>query len=310
VVFKVHHCMMDGAGGAVASVALLVDADLPPSTQRSRFQRASRASLTWREKTRRAGSGARTLARMLARQADPAAGTSLDVPIGPSRHLTFVDAPLGQLAAIKSRYGGTINDVVLTATVGGLRTLLQRRGERPLPTHLKVMVPVNMRTGDEERAITVNVSLFNVSIPLADEDPLVRYRRTVAVTKQMKQRRQAALDQGLVDLAAVVPPALQRMMMRWAHPLGHFDVMVTNVPGPGGTLTVLGAPLVRVLPIVPPTMGHALNVGVFSYGDSVTFGVNADPVAVPDVEVVKEGIHQTLTELHAARPHANFDDSS
>jgi len=306
VVFKVHHCMMDGAGGAIASVALLVDADLPPSTQKSSFQRASRASLTRRKKARRALSATRTLARMLARQPDPATGTSLDVPIGPNRHLAFVDAPIGQLAAIKNKHGGTINDVVLAATAGGLRTLLQSRGEQPLPAHLRVMVPVNMRTGQEERAITVNVSLFNVSIPLAHADPVVRYKKTVAVTKLMKQRRQAATDQRLVDLAAVIPPALQRMMMHWAHPLGHFDVMVTNVPGPGGELTVLGAPLLRVLPIVPPTMGHALNVGVFSYADSVTFGVNADPVAVPDIEVVKEGIHQTLTELHALRADASW----
>ena len=62
----------------------------------------------------------------------PAPHTSLNVPIGGNRRMTFVAAPLADLKAIKSRLGGSVNDVVLAIAAGGLRHLLESRGE-PLP---------------------------------------------------------------------------------------------------------------------------------------------------------------------------------
>ena len=55
--------------------------------------------------------------------------TSLNVPIGTLRRFKVLRVPLADLKEIKNALGGTINDVVLTATASGLRALLQSRGE-------------------------------------------------------------------------------------------------------------------------------------------------------------------------------------
>jgi WS/DGAT/MGAT family acyltransferase len=234
---------------------------------------------------------------MLRQQPDPPAETSLMVSIGPNRHLAFVDVPLARLKAIRSRLGGAVNDVVLTAVVGGLRALFEQRGEMPLPDYLRVLVPVNMRTLSEEHSIKMNVSFFAINLPLAGADLLGRYQGTVQTTQMLKQSRRAATDQTLVDFAAMIPPVLQRALTRYVHPLGRYDVMVTNVPGSQGNVTFMGAPIHRVLPAVPPTTGHALNVVVCSYSGTVTLGIHADRDAVPDLDVVRAGIERALDQL-------------
>ena len=51
--------------------------------------------------------------------------------IGPHRRFAWVEADLGRFKAIKDALGGTVNDVVLTAVAGALRSHLIRRGRDP-----------------------------------------------------------------------------------------------------------------------------------------------------------------------------------
>lgn len=56
--------------------------------------------------------------------------TVLDGPIGPRRRWGWARADLAQVKDVKNALGGTVNDVVLAAISGGLRTFLLARGER------------------------------------------------------------------------------------------------------------------------------------------------------------------------------------
>jgi len=44
---------------------------------------------------------------------------------------------------------------------------------------------------------------------------------------------------------------------------------------------LLGAELLEAFPVVPIADGHALSIGMFSYGDQLCFGGYADPDASP-----------------------------
>ena len=55
-------------------------------------------------------------------------------------------------------------------------------------------------------------------------------------------------------------------------------------------------------PMGPLLMGMSLNITVFSFGDSIDFGLMVCPEAVPDPEVLAEGISIALDELEAAAP--------
>ena len=302
LVLKLHHCMIDGVGGAIAAVTLVMDEQLPTAADMKGESASERDSIKRLGGLRPALAGARTLVGMLLHRPDPPADTSLMVPLGPARHLAFIHVPLMQLRDIRSGLGGTINDVALTAVVGGLRALFTHRNETPLPDRIRIVVPMNMRAPSEARSMTMNVSFMNVAVPLAEEHLHTRYLKTVEQTAAMKRGRRPAGDQTLIDVAALVPPIVQRAFSRSIHVSGHFDIMVTNVTGPPDSLTFMNAPLYRVLPAAPPTIGHALNATLCSYSGTFSFGFNADRDAVPDLEVVRAGTHRTLEELaHMAK---------
>ncbi|MFZ8439389.1 wax ester/triacylglycerol synthase domain-containing protein, partial [Staphylococcus aureus] len=71
----------------------------------------------------------RAVAGLVREEISSAPHTSLNVPIGPSRRYALVRSPLSELQAVRRALGGSINDVVLSACAGGLRRLLDARGE-------------------------------------------------------------------------------------------------------------------------------------------------------------------------------------
>jgi hypothetical protein len=101
-------------------------------------------------------------------------------------------------------------------------------------------------------------------------------------------------------LVGLAPPLVQSIVARLMFTPRLFNLTITNVPASPVTLYALGAPLRRVLPLVPIFTGHALGVAVVSYDGDVTFGLNADRDAVPDLDAFRSGIEESLAELRQA----------
>jgi hypothetical protein len=78
-----------------------------------------------------------------------------------------------------------------------------------------------------------------------------------------------------------------------------FNLTITNVPGPQMRLYAFGAPLIDVLPLVPLFAGHSIGIAVVSYAGRMVFGLNADRVSAPDLDVLAEGIQGAFAELAA-----------
>jgi WS/DGAT/MGAT family acyltransferase len=313
IVTKVHHSLVDGVSGVSVTNLILDDSPAPsPAGKTASSAPAPSASGRERDRTRlvagaRAGIGlalhparvrdllgqARTLARFLVRdEVIPAPHTSLNVPIGGNRRMTFVTVPLADLKAIKGRLGGSVNDAVLAIAGGGLRHLLEARGE-PLPARgVRVMVPVNVRRATEMMALGNRVSSLFVELPVAEPDGLARYRATVESTEELKRSGLAGGAEALMDVAGFVPP-----MARLAFTPRLFNVTITNVPGPQTTLYALGAPMRRVIPLVPIFANHAVGFAVVSYDGEVVICLNGDHGAMADLDVLGEGLERSLEEL-------------
>src|SRR5213080_2996850 len=94
---------------------------------------------------RQSGTRAVRVARALSQSLLAAAPASvLDHSLSPLRRLAWAERPLDDLRAVKRAYGTTINDVMLAAVAGGMRTYLTDHGEQP--GTLKAMIPVSMRS--------------------------------------------------------------------------------------------------------------------------------------------------------------------
>lgn len=328
---KTHHCMVDGVGSIDASYLMLdpsPEGSPPPPAAAAAADLERQASSGWlgaipHVAARAARAGAELavhperLREMLGRsravlelllrdELVPAPRTSLGVPIGTRRRFATVSTGLDDVKQVKRALGGTVNDVVLATVTGGLRRLLEGRGESLPRQGLRAMVPVNVREPGERLGNHIS-SLF-VHLPVAEADSAQRYRATLREAESLKSGSQATGSRALVELTGLAPPVLHSVLARSLFASRLFNVTVTNVSGPQDPLYAFGARLREVLPLVPLAAEHAVGVAVISYDGRLTFGISADYETVPDLEVLAAGIEDSLAELlELSRPPADAE---
>ncbi|HEY7622661.1 MAG TPA: wax ester/triacylglycerol synthase family O-acyltransferase [Solirubrobacteraceae bacterium] len=320
LVTKTHHCLVDGVGSVDAGTVLL-DAEAKPG----RWQKprppvtpqparpnalgrlagvpvaAAGAAAGVVRHPRRAAEGldaARAMLELLIRdELIPAPHASLNVQLSEHRRIAVAEVPLAEIKAIKRALGGTVNDVILSLVTSGLRDLMVARGETPPAAGLRAMVPVNVRDAAEHLELGNRITSLFVHLPVSVAEPRARYRRVRAETMRLKAAHQARGGQLLVDLAGLAPPALHSVVAQALFATRLFNVTVTNVPGSPTTLYAFGAPLRRVIPLVPLAAEHSIAVAALSYDGTVFFCVHADRDAAPDAELVAAGIEAEVAAL-------------
>jgi WS/DGAT/MGAT family acyltransferase len=219
--------------------------------------------------------------------------------IGPNRRFAMAEVPVSDAKAVKNELGGTVNDVVLAAVAGSLRKLLEHRGENPEGS-MRAMVPVSTRDDSKRMALGNQVSMFFAELPVGISDPAKRLEKITAVTKELKSSHQAIAATRLINTAQWTPPTLHGLAARLVARQRFANLIVSNVPGPQVSLYLDGAQLVVAYPVMPlgPTLG--LSVAVTSLSGTMGFGFTGDWDAVPDIEVLPEGLLESMAELKKA----------
>ena len=139
---------------------------------------------------------------------------------------------------------------------------------------------------------------------MAEADPLRRYELVRARRRRSERRADRRSRAGaLTGLTELAPPVLHAGLARLLYAKRLFNITITNVPVSPRRLYAFGAPVLEVVPIVPLAAEHALGIAVVSYAGGLTFGLCADRATVPDLDVLNDGIVNSLREL-AALAHA------
>ena len=98
------------------------------------------------------------------------------------------------------------------------------------------------------------------------------------------------------------PPTLLAQASRLPFSDRLYNIVVTNVPGPQVPLFLLGRELTALFP-VPPLIGdRALAIAVISYNGGVSFGLLGDFDALPDIDLIADGIAAALARARGTRP--------
>jgi WS/DGAT/MGAT family acyltransferase len=226
--------------------------------------------------------------------------------ISAHRRFAFGSLPLDRIKAIKEAAGVTVNDTVVAICAGAMRAWLDERGELPREP-LVSMVPVSVRSREEQGSFGNRVSTMFVPIPTDEADPRRRLARAHEILASAKERHRALPANLLADASQFIPPALAARAARvtaevlssrrMAPPL---NLVISNVPGPREPLYCGGARLEHNFPVSVITDGVGLNITCLSYLDGVDFGIVCDREMVDEAWSIMAAVHGALAELDEA----------
>jgi WS/DGAT/MGAT family acyltransferase len=257
------------------------------------------ATRTPRHVARRAAEGLAGLGAMARAGLNPAPPSPLNVPIGPHRRYTWVDADLDDLKAAKDALGGTLNDAVLSAVTLALGRWLRGRGTDTEGLVLKAMVPVSVRAESERGALGNRVAAMWAPLPVGLEDPADVHATVAEAMRGLKESGQAVGARTLTQLADFAPPTIASQAARLQVRQRYFNLVVTNVPGPQFPLYLLGRRMRAIYPVVPLARNQALGIAIMSYNGRLGFGLLADYDALPDVHDVADALRDAIADLDA-----------
>ncbi len=228
---------------------------------------------------------------------NPAPPTPLNVEIGPHRRYSVVRNRLADYKLVKDTFGGTVNDVVLTVVTGALRAWLHGRGVRTEGLELRALVPVSTRTMDEHGHMGNRIVAMRGPLPVYIADPVARLRAIKASMDGLKESKQAVGAEVLAGVQSFAPPTILAQASRLNFSTRLFNLIVTNVPGPQIPLYVQGREMLDVFPIAFLPKNHALAIAIMSYNGDLNFGLLGDYDALPDLDVIADGLETSLEEL-------------
>lgn len=331
LIFKLHHCMVDGIAG-VGLLTVLLDLqpefELPEPEPWEPTPEPSAATLLIDGWTDSVAETAHVLTRMPRIAHDPlgsvrragelGAGllrmgrrlvytphSSIEGTIGPHRRWCHTEASLTTVKKIGKSMGGTVNDVVLAAVTGGYRALLEDRGDDPDTTVVRSLVPVSVRGSGTEGGLDNRVSALLLELPVSITDPAERLQAVHEAMDALKVSHMAEAGEAITEIGNLAPPALVASLSR----LGFnsrprltqrsVNTVTTNVPGPQFPLYCLGHEMLEYLPFVPIIHGFRVGTAILSYNGSLAFGITGDYDTATDIDVLAEGIVTGIDDLAA-----------
>lgn len=328
LVSRGHHCMVDGVSGTELLRVLLdeePDAPRRPAAPWRPRPEPSPARLVADGMDEFAAGAAEQvrLARDLARHprrlvlqvgrtlrniagpgetGGPVPASSLNGPIGPYRVWDWARGSLSDVDIVRSRLGGTVNDVVLALVARGFRDLLLSRGETVDDGVVRCLVPVSVRAPGETGRYDNQVSGVFADLPVGIADPVARLSAVRRQMDELKDTEQAVGGEMLASLSGFAPPPLLAIATRVAArvPWRGVNTVTTNVAGPRAPLYAAGRRMLEVFPYVPIGAQVRITVSVFSYLDNLNFGVTGDADTAPDIGVLCAGISSGMGELSDA----------
>lgn len=329
LLFKVHHCMVDGISGVGLLTALLditpdselqEPVDWEPSPEPGNVQKVIG---TWKglaaditAQTRRAVSalshpleaghsltGLVSGTTRLAREMVATPPLAIDGSIGPHRTWAHSSASFDDVRTTRRAFGGTVNDVVLTAVTAGYAALLRHRGEDPAEAVVRTLVPVSTRRDDAEGVPDNRVSLMLFELPVGIEDHVERLGAVHATMTELKTSGMIEVGEVVTTVGDLAPPMVLGPVSRWTVrilrqlPQRSINTVTTNVPGPQFPLYCLGREMLAYLPYVPITHGVRVGTAILSYNGRLYFGVTGDAATAPDVDVLADATAAAVGSL-------------
>lgn len=333
VFVKMHHCMTDGVGGSRLFEGLLggrgEPAASPPPARVVERRSAHALAVLWRallydvQETIRAsgavvggfasvvgdprgtlagiGRGLRAVSGFAREITASRARSPVRRRRSLSRRLATFDMSLAEIDAVRSRLGGTVNDIVLAIVSGAMHRWHTLHGADV--RLLRALVPVSIR-GERDPLGGNRLALLAMTLPIGEPNPLRRLRIIQQHMGQVKADRRATLYPWLAGVMMVLPLAIAKWIGRQQTMRTNF--VCTNVPGPRRVCYLAGEAIERVYPYAPLVGDHPIAIALYSYRDIVCVGLDIDPMAMRDLPRFLDGLRESYEEMVNVGRHAEW----
>lgn len=314
VLMRMHHCIADGIALAQVLLSLTDSADEPagdppPSHAPAEphgggiahqlstlAHHGAEAALHPRRLAALAATGAREmeiLAKLLLLPSE-----SGDTVLSGTRRVGWSPAiDLDLVKTVAHRHRATVNDVLLAAVAGAMRTQLRQLESGP--ARMTAIVPFNLRPAEEPLPPELGnrFGLVFLALPVGEAD---RRRRLALVKDRMnaiKRSPEGPLTYSVLQAMGAVPTSIEQRLVQLFSAKG--TAVITNVPGPSRPRLLAGA-RVKSLAIWAPASGSVgMSVSLFSYCGEVSVGLLADTGVLADPQ---RAAQQVADEIHALAP--------
>lgn len=319
-VFRINHSIADGFALLYVLLGLADDPDdidlpigsipSPPSDaedgERTRGDRKADESVQQRDgngssaggllgRLRTAAGGVRTAFDLLTLSSEPE--TSLRGELGTEKRAGWTDdIDLDRIKQIGKEHDATVNDVMLAATAGAFRRVLQDRSEDVDGLELRGSVPVNLKPlAERDESLGNYFGLVFVPLPVGTESFPERLR----IINERMDRQTAGIEAYLVYLTFVFGGYLPDVAQQWL--LRQFEdqatAVVTNVPGPKERFQFAGEEVSEIMFWAPEANDVGLSLSIFSYDGGIRVGVAGDANLLAEPERLTAAIQTEIDGL-------------
>ncbi|OAI44086.1 hypothetical protein AYO38_02335 [bacterium SCGC AG-212-C10] len=238
LLWKIHHCMVDGVSGIELSTVVMDFEPEPPATEppgqpwspaspaapdasmveaaldmaQQQIDAARRNQTIYRqpsnvtERVQLLTTAGRVISTMVSQPVVPAPWNT--PPVTRARSLAWARMSFGEVRGIRGVLGGTVNDVVLALLSEGAGRYLQEHGVNVRGQQMRIGCPVNVRKEGESGALGNRVSMMFPTMPAEPMDPVSRLAAVRKETDRIKAAREPQALELMMESQDAVAPAL------------------------------------------------------------------------------------------------------
>lgn len=215
---------------------------------------------------------------------------------GGDKRVAWTDAiPLPEVKAVSQALGCSVNDMLLTAVAGALRSYLEDRGDETEGVEVRALVPINLREKGSEFELGNYFGIIAIELPVGIENPLERLYELRRRMDALKQSYEPPVTLGLFAALGYAPKLVQDSLFDML--VARATAVMTNVPGPQYPLYIGGSRINQIMFWVPQSGSIGMGVSILSFDGKVQFGLITDSAMVPDPEAIIAGFQPEFEKL-------------
>jgi WS/DGAT/MGAT family acyltransferase len=216
-------------------------------------------------------------------------------PLGDKRVAWSDPIPLPEVKAVSRALGCSVNDMLLAAVSGALKSYLEDKGDPTEGVEVRALVPINLRPPTGGPTLGNRFGVMGIELPVGFENPLERLFEVRRRMQELKKSYEPVTTLGLIGALGYGPKLVQDKLFDLL--LSRATAVMTNVPGPQNPLYLGGSELKQIIFWVPQSGSIGMGLSILSFNGKVHFGLITDAAMVPDPQSIIARIEPEFERL-------------